>query len=114
MEFIYKNLDKVFPISFTMLAFMITALTIIQMLNSGRIQDFKEADLLKDVLNDFNKALKFHFISGIYLLIIWFIQISNGLIQQIFTGIGVILFLIAFWFTYLSYKILIYFMKKQL
>lgn len=42
MEFVYKNLDKVFPISFTMLAFMITALTIIQMLNSGRIQDLKK------------------------------------------------------------------------
>lgn len=114
MEFVYKNLDKIFPISFTMLAFMITALTIIQMLNSGRIQDFKEADLLKDVLKDFYRALKFHFISGIYLLVIWFIQISNGFIQEIFTGIGIALFFIAFWFTYLSYKILIYFMRKQL
>jgi hypothetical protein len=114
MEFIYINLDKIFPINFTMLAFMITALTIIQMVNTGKIQEFKETSLFEDVLKDFNRALQCHLISGLFSLVIWFLQIKSILILEILTGLSIVIFFISFYFTYLSYKILLYFIKKQI
>lgn len=114
MEFIYSNLDKVFPINFTMLAFMITALTIIQMVNTGKIREFKETGLLEDVLKDFNRALQFHLVSGLFSLIIWFLKIKSILLLEILTSLSIVIFFISFYFTYLSYKILLYFIKKQI
>ncbi|MCZ6104048.1 hypothetical protein [Campylobacter ureolyticus] len=58
VNFIYGNLDKLFNINFMMLAFIITAITILQTIKGGRINEFKEAGLFDGVIERYNSSIK--------------------------------------------------------
>ncbi len=112
MKFAYSHLDALFNVNFTMLAFMITALTILQMIQNGRIEEFKRIGIFDDVLKYFHKSLIFHTISGLVILVLWFLQLSN-IYEAIATIASFVLFFIAFYYTYKSYSFLVYFIKKS-
>lgn len=78
----YNSIDKIFTLNFTLLAFIITAITILLMVEKGMINKFKNAHLLEDAMEYFYKSLKFNFLSVTYALIIWFINLS----QDIYIG----------------------------
>lgn len=110
--FMYSNLDKLFNVNFTMLAFMIAALTILQMIQTGRIEEFKRLGLFDSVIKYFHLSLIFHSISGIIILVLWFAQIAEE--YKIFaSSFSFLLFFIAFYYTFQSYSFLVYFVKKQ-
>jgi len=112
IDFAYDHLNALFNINFTMLAFMITALTILQMIQTGRIEEFKKVGIFDDVLKYFHKSLVFHSISGLCILILWFFQLHD-FYKTFATITSFILFFIAFYYTYKSYSFLVYFIKKQ-
>ena len=108
-----QNIEAIFTLNFTMLAFIITAITILLMLDKGMIVKFKKADLLSGVLDYFTKSLHWNFISGVFALIVWIINISNKIAMLTTSALSIILLFIALYFTYQSYKFLIFFVKKQ-
>lgn len=112
IEFMYNNLDKLFNINFTMLAFMIAALTILQMLQTGRIEEFRKLGLFDNVVKYFHYSLIGHSMSGLVILILWFLQLQEYL-KTISTVFSFIFFFISFYYTYQAYKFLVYFVKKQ-
>lgn len=112
IDFAYDHLDALFSINFTMLAFMITALTILQMIQTGRAKEFKKVGIFDDVLKYFHKSLALHSISGLSILVLWFLQLCN-IYKTIATAMSFILFFIAFYYTYKSYSFLVYFIQKQ-
>lgn len=112
ISFIYGNLDKLFNINFTMLAFMIAALTILQMIQTGRVEEFKKHGMFDSVVRYFHLSLTFHSLSGVIILILWFLQLKE-LYRDIATSLSFLLFFIAFYYTYQSYKFLVYFVQKQ-
>ena len=110
----YEGITNIFMLNFTLLAFIITAITILLMLEKGMIKQFKEASLMGDVLDLFSKSLHWNFISGSLALIAWIMNIEEKqyLIIGIFT-ISIIALILALKNTYNSYKFLIFFVKKQ-
>lgn len=110
--FMYDNLDKLFNVNFTMLAFMIAALTILQMIETGRIEEFKKLGIFDSVIKYFHRSLIFHSLSGIVVLILWFLHLDAEY-KNYASAISFLLFFIAFYYTYQSYKFLVYFVKKQ-
>ena len=115
IEFIYSNLDKLFTISFTMLAFVIAAITILQTIGTGRIVEFRETGLIDSVIKRYNSSICWNFISGIVICLLWFIRpdFIGEPAKIVICAISFLLFLIAIFKTYDAYKFLIYFVKKQ-
>lgn len=115
MGFIYDNLDKLFTINFTMLAFIITAVTILQTIHTGRIAEFRASRLFDEVIEHYNSSISWNFISGCVICVAWFVRVDIiGFYLKIFTCIISFLFFgIAIFKTYTAYKFLIYFIKKQ-
>lgn len=109
----YTNIDKIFTLNFTLLAFIITAITILIMIEKGMIVKFKNADLLEDAMSYFYKSLQFNFISGTFSLIIWFLDIKYMSYAYWVSTISIILLTISLYYIYQSYKFLIFFVKKQ-
>ena len=112
-EKIYSNLDKIFSINFTLLAFIITAITILLMLQKGEIVRFKKADLLEDVINIFKKALDFNFISGIVAVFGYFVTIQLTYYKYCISLLVTILFTLSLIYIYKAYKFLLFFIKYQ-
>ena len=100
VEFIYNNLDKLFAINFTMLAFIITAITILQTIHT---------------IKRYNTSIFWNFVSGIVICLLWFIRadIIELNIKIAICIISFLLFGIAIFKTYQAYNFLIYFIKKQ-
>ena len=115
IEFIYQNLDKLFNINFVMLAFIITAITILQTMKGGRVEDFKQAGLFDEVVEYYNKSIFWNFISGMIICLTWFFRICHIQyeIKVVLCIISFILFFISMYRTYKAYRFLIYFIKKQ-
>lgn len=110
---IFLNLDKFFSINFVMLAFLITALSILQTIKGGRIEDFKDSGLFEEVVSVFTKALLWNLIVGISICIVSFINISNMSIKIAFAFISIIAFFTAIYKAYKAYDFLAYFIKMQ-
>lgn len=108
-----EHIDSIFTVNFTLLAFIVTAITILLMLQSGRLVSFKEAGLMDDVLSYFYKSLNYNFFSGIFALLIWIIKINLYYFYIITFFISLILLVLALYNTYQSYKFLLFFVKKQ-
>ncbi len=83
VNFIYGNLDKLFNINFMMLAFIITAITILQTLQGGRVEEFKATGLFDDVIRYYNSSIKWNFISGSLICILWFLRCEFKIYQII-------------------------------
>lgn len=116
MEFIKhfnENLDKIFTINFTLLAFIITALTILMVINKGVIEEFRQANLIKDVNKKFKKALNYNLFSGIIALIGYYFNIHNIIYQILICGIVVILFSMSIYWVYKTYDWIIFFINNQ-
>jgi len=115
VEFIYNNLDKLFAINFTMLAFIITAITILQTIHTGRIVEFRQTGLFDNVIKRYNTSIFWNFVSGIVICLLWFIRadIIELNIKIAICIISFLLFGIAIFKTYQAYNFLIYFIKKQ-
>lgn len=109
----YENIDKIFTLNFTLLAFIITAITILLMIEKGMINKFKNANLLEEAMDYFYKSLRFNFFSGTYALIIWFININEKTHVYYLSFISFILLSISLYYIYQSYKFLIFFVQKQ-
>ncbi len=110
----YTNIDKIFTINFTLLAFIITAITILLMVQKGMIVKFRKANLLADTMRYFYKSLNFNFISGIFGLIIWFLNFkSTTFVPEIVSIISIFLVGLSLYYTYQSYKFLIFFVENQ-
>jgi len=108
-----ENLDKIFTINFTLLAFIITALTILMVINKGVIKEFKNADLMKNINKKFKKALNFNLLSGICAMIGFYININNIVYQSIIILIVFILFALSIYWTYKTYDWIIFFINHQ-
>lgn len=115
IEFIYANLDKLFTINFTMLAFIITAITILQTIQTGRISEFRETGLFDSVIRRYSSSILWNFISGIIICLLWFfrLDIIDLDIKLAICLVSFILFGVAIFKTYEAYRFLIYFIKKQ-
>lgn len=115
VDFIYSNLDKLFTISFTMLAFVIAAITILQTISTGRIAEFRETGLIDSVIRRYNSSICWNFISGVVICLLWFIRpdFMSDTIKIVICVISFLLFLVAIFKTYDAYRFLIYFVKKQ-
>ena len=113
VNFIYGNLDKLFNINFMMLAFIITAITILQTLQGGRVEEFKATGLFDDVIRYYNSSIKWNFISGSFICILWFLRCECKIYQIIVCIVSFILFFYSMRVTYKAYSFLIYFIKKQ-
>nr|DAJ59744.1 MAG TPA: Membrane-anchored ion channel, Abi component [Caudoviricetes sp.] len=115
VDFIYSNLDKLFTISFTMLAFVIAAITILQTISTGRIAEFRETGLINSVIKRYNSSICWNFISGVVICLLWFIRpnFMGDIAKIVICVISFLLFLIAIFKTYDAYRFLIYFVKKQ-
>ena len=111
----YEGITNIFMLNFTLLAFIITAITILLMLEKGMIKQFKEADLMGDVLALFSKSLHWNFMSGCLALIGWVIDIgrNQSIPIIVFFVISFMTLALALKNTYQSYKFLIFFVKKQ-
>jgi len=109
----FDNVDKIFTANFTLLAFIITAITILLMIDKGIKVKFQNANLLQEAMEYFYKSLNFNFISGIFALIIWIINIKSQLWINITSVISIVLLFISLYYTYQAYKFLIFFVKKQ-
>lgn len=115
IEFIYGNLDKLFTINFTMLAFIITAITILQTIHTGRIAEFRQIGLFDNVIRRYNSSIFWNFISGATICLLWFVRsgiIGSGAKIAICV-VSFLLFGISIFKTYEAYRFLIYFIKKQ-
>ena len=108
-----KNLDKIFTINFTLLAFIITALTILLIVNKGVIIEFKKAGLMDKINNKFKRALNFNFFSGTFAFIVYFLQIDNFIYQGFVTFISLILFFTSLYYTYKTYDWIIFFINHE-
>jgi phage shock protein PspC (stress-responsive transcriptional regulator) len=116
MEFIkhfIANLDKIFTINFTLLAFIITALTILMVIKKGVIEEFKQANLMKNVNEKFKKALNYNLFSGIVALIGFYLNINNQIYQIIITILVLYLFVKSIYWTYKTYTWIIFFIDHQ-
>lgn len=117
MSHIINNLDKLFSVNFIMLAFMITAITILQAIKGGRIEDFKRAGLFAEVVDVFNSALLYNFISGIFVCIVYFagdlLKNQEYFLKCALCGFCFLLFSISLYKVYKAYKLLVYFIKMQ-
>lgn len=113
VNFIYSNLDKLFNINFMMLAFIITAITILQTLQGGRVEEFKATGLFDDVIRYYNSSIKWNFISGSLICILWFLRCEFKIYQIVVCIVSFILFFYSMRVTYKAYSFLIYFIKKQ-
>ncbi len=110
----YDGISNIFMLNFTLLAFIITAITILLMLNKGMIIQFKQADLMDDVLNYFSKSLHWNFFSGVFALLAWVANIKEyAVLCSIVFIISFLLLIIALKYTYDAYRFLIFFVKKQ-
>ena len=112
-EHYFNNIDKIFSINFTLLAFIITAITILLMVSKGAIVEFKEAGILNKSLEYFYKSLNFNFISGIFGLLVWVIDNHNIWFISLSSIMSMILVIISLYYTFQSYKFLIFFIKNQ-
>ena len=110
---IQENLDKIFNINITLLAFVITATTILLAIDTKEIKIFKELDLFKDVISLFHKALNINLISAIWNILVYFINIKNFSFQTFAVLIGLILFGLSLYYVYLSYRMLIFLIKED-
>jgi len=110
---IQENLDKIFNINITLLAFIITAATILLAINTKEIKVFKELNLFKDVISLFSKALNINLISAIWNILFYFIYIKNIHFQIFVISIGLILFGYSLYYVYLSYRMLIFLIKED-
>jgi len=113
IEHIYCNLDKLFTINYTLLAFIITATTILLMIQKGEIVELKNTKYYNDVIDRFYKALNFNLISGIISTIFYFLQIDNTYYSYIAVFLSVLFFTISLYYVYKSYDFLIFLIKHQ-
>jgi hypothetical protein len=108
-----ENLDKIFTINFTLLAFIITALTILMVINKGVIEEFKDAKLMNNINKKFKNALNFNLLSGILAMIGFYINIDNIIYQSVITFIVTLLFALSIYWTYKTYDWIIFFINHQ-
>lgn len=108
-----ENLDKIFTINFTLLAFIITALTILMVINKGAIEEFKDANLMNNINKKFKKALNFNLLSGIFAMIGFYANIDNIIYQSIIMIIVTLLFSLSIYWTYKTYDWIIFFINHQ-
>lgn len=108
-----ENLDKIFTINFTLLAFIITALTILMVINKGVIEEFKDANLMNNINKKFKKALNFNLLSGILAMIGFYVNINNIIYQSIIIFVVTILFTLSIYWTYKTYDWIIFFINHQ-
>ncbi len=83
------------------------------MVSKGAIVEFKEAGILNKSLEYFYKSLNFNFISGIFGLLVWVIGNQGVWFISLSSIISMMLVLISLYYTYQSYKFLIFFVKNQ-
>ncbi len=110
---LWENLDKLYNINFVMLAFLITALSVLQAIRGGRIEDFKRADIFNDVVKIFTSALSWNLFVGLFIFVVWLLKIESCWIKIILSIASLILFFIAIYRTYRAYKFLAYFITMQ-
>lgn len=110
---IMSNLDKFFNINFVMLAFLITALSILQTIKGGRIDEFKECDLFRGVISIFTKAFTWNLVAGVAICAVSFVNVSDHLAKIILSFFSVSLFFTAIYKAYAAYKFLAYFIRMQ-
>ena len=108
-----KNLDKIFTINFTLLAFIITALTILMVINKGVIKEFQEANLMSNINNKFKKALNFNLLSGIIAMIGFYLNIDNILYQGILSISVIVFFSLSIYWMYKTYDWIMFFINHQ-
>lgn len=111
LEHIMSNLDKLFSLNFTILAFIVTALTILMSIDSRMIQKFKDAGYFDDIIKCYEKAILWQFISGILILIIWLVQYKEY--RDIQAGFSLIVFVVSLYYSYKAYAYLMFFVKKK-
>jgi len=108
---IWENLDKLFTINFTILAFILTALTILLSIDTKMIKRFRESGYFNDVVTYYKKSIHCNFISGSILLLFWIVKYEEYKNFQII--IALILFITSLYYTYKAYKFLIYFVERD-
>ena len=110
---IYINLDKIFNINITLLAFIITAVTILLAINTKEVRIFKELDLYKDVISLFHKALNLNLISAVWSIFFYLFDIKNNNFKIVVVAIAIVLFFLSLYYVYLSYRMLIFLIKEN-
>lgn len=110
---IYINLDKLFNINITLLAFIITAATILLAINTKEIKIFKELNLFKDVISLFHKSLNINLASAVWSIFFYLFNIKNYDLQLFAVIIALILFSASLYYVYLSYRMLIFLIKEN-
>ena len=113
IENIYQNITTFLTINFTLLAFILTALTILLMINKGRIKEFKKSNLLLEVTKKFKLALDFNFLSGIFALIGVVLNFDNFIFKSFISLSVIIFFSFALFYTYKTYIWIIYFINNS-
>jgi hypothetical protein len=115
ISYYIQHLDKIFIINFILLGFMITALTILLIVNKDVSKEFKEAGLIKKLNNKFKKTLNLHFLSGTFAFIVYFLQIEDHHYnwQVILSSISLTLFFSSLFYTYKTYNWIIFFIDHE-
>ena len=109
----YCEIDKIFTVNFTLLGFVITAITILLMLSSGKLVEFKEAGLLDEAMSYFYKSLTWSFISGAFSLAVWILNTSTQTLISLISLISILFLSLSLYYTYQAYKFLIFFVNNQ-
>ncbi len=110
---IFNNLSLFVTINFTLIAFILTAITILLMINRGIIKEFKEHHLLQEVIKKFKFALDFNFLSGIIGIIGIIFSPQNDIIKGILSFSLIFFFLFAIYFAYKTYIWILFFIKNS-
>ena len=105
---LWENLDKLYNINFVMLAFLITALSVLQVIRGGRIEDFKRAGIFNNVVKIFTSALSWNLFVGLFIFVVWLLKMESYWIKIILSIASLDIFFIALYKTKRTYKILAY------
>ena len=86
--------------------------TIVNDIIIGKLED-ELVGLFDDVIRYYNSSIKWNFISGSLICILWFLRCECKIYQIIVCILSFILFFYSMRVTYKAYSFLIYFIKKQ-